>query len=75
MVSSNLLPQRRDMQSTFFYAQVTIERLQTLNDLFESGAISARVGTVLPLSEARQAHEMLAGAPHKKGKIVLRVSE
>jgi hypothetical protein len=26
---------------------------------------------VLPLEEARRAHEMLAGAPHKRGKIVL----
>jgi hypothetical protein len=26
---------------------------------------------VLPLEEVRMAHEMLAGAPHKRGKIVL----
>jgi hypothetical protein len=30
------------------------------------------VGSVLPLKEVRAAHEMLAGAPHKRGKIVLR---
>jgi len=75
VVSSDPLPQRKDMQSTFFYAEVTSERLRTLNELFERGAISARVGSVLPLSEARRAHEMLAGAPHRKGKIVLQVSE
>jgi len=28
---------------------------------------------VLPLEDARKAHEMLAGAPHKKGKIVLQL--
>jgi|SRR5579872_5735066 len=75
VVSANPLPQRTNMQSMFFYAEVTSERLLTLNDLFQSGAISARVGSVLPLSEARHAHEMLAGAPHGRGKIVLQVSE
>jgi NADPH:quinone reductase-like Zn-dependent oxidoreductase len=75
VVSSNPLPQRRDMESTFFYAEVTSDRLQTLNRLFQSGAISARLGSVLPLSDARRAHEMLAGAPHRKGKIVLQVAE
>jgi hypothetical protein len=29
---------------------------------------------VLPLEEARTAHEMLAGAPHERGKIVLRMA-
>jgi NADPH:quinone reductase-like Zn-dependent oxidoreductase len=36
--------------------------------------LKPRVGTVLPLDEARKAHEMLGGAPHKKGKIILRVA-
>jgi hypothetical protein len=31
------------------------------------------VGSILPLSEARQAQAMLAGAPHKPGKIVLEI--
>jgi hypothetical protein len=31
------------------------------------------VGSVLPLSEARQAQGMLAGTPHKSGKIVLQI--
>lgn len=57
----------------FFYAEVTTERLQTLTKMFDSGVITARVGSVLPLSEVRRAQEMLAGAPHKPGKIVLRV--
>jgi NADPH:quinone reductase-like Zn-dependent oxidoreductase len=33
-----------------------------------------QVGTVLPLADARTAHEMLAGAPHRRGKIVLQVA-
>jgi NADPH:quinone reductase-like Zn-dependent oxidoreductase len=57
----------------FFYAEVTTARLQTLTPLFEAGRITARVGSVLPLSEARKAQDMLAGAPHKSGKIVLQI--
>lgn len=72
-VASTQLPQRAGMQSVFFYAEVTSERLRTLTDLFETRKISPRVGSVLPLAEARSAHEMLAGAPHKNGKIVLQL--
>ena len=57
----------------FFYAEATTARLQTIAALFDAGKITSRVGSVLPLSEARQAQAMLAGAPHKPGKIVLRV--
>ena len=41
--------------------------------LIESGELTTSVGDVLPLSAARVAHEMLAGKPHKRGKIVLTV--
>jgi hypothetical protein len=34
----------------------------------------AHVGTILPLQQARAAHEMLNGAPHQRGKIVLNVA-
>ena len=57
----------------FFYAEVTTARLLTLTPLFDAGRITARVGSILPLSEARQAQRMLAGAPHKSGKIVLQI--
>jgi NADPH:quinone reductase-like Zn-dependent oxidoreductase len=59
----------------FFYAEVTTTRLQTLTTLFDAGRITARVGSILPLSEARQAQLMLAGAPHKPGKIVLQIGK
>ncbi len=59
--------------ATFFYAEVTAARLQTLTPLFDAGRITTRVGSILPLSEARQAQAMLAGAPHKPGKIVLEI--
>jgi NADPH:quinone reductase-like Zn-dependent oxidoreductase len=74
VVSTRPPPQRKDTQAIFFYAEVTTVRLRTLTDLFESGGISARVGSVLPLAEARRAHEMLGGGPHLPGKILLRVS-
>jgi len=68
-VSTQPLP----AEAIFFYAEVTTARLQTLTTLFDAGRITARVGSILPLSEARQAQRMLAGAPHKPGKIVLQV--
>ncbi len=59
----------------FFYAEVTTARLQTLTTLFDAGKITPRVGSILPLSEARQAQRMLAGAPHEPGKIVLQIGQ
>jgi NADPH:quinone reductase-like Zn-dependent oxidoreductase len=68
-VSTQSLP----AEAVFFYAEVTTARLQTLTTLFDAGRIATRVGSVLPLSQARQAQDMLAGAPHKPGKIVLEI--
>ena len=64
----------RGARAIFFLVEVTTERLNTIRELFDSGKLIADVGTVLPLNEARAAHEMLAGAPHKRGKIVLEVA-
>jgi len=73
VVSTQPPPQTEGVQFAFFYAEVTTGRLRTLTRLFETGSITARVGSVLPLAEARSAHEMLAGAPHKSGKIVVQL--
>ena len=73
MVSQQPLPNRNDVESVFFYAEVTTARLQTLSKMFEDGTITARVGSVVALEDARRAYEMLAGAPHERGKITLRV--
>jgi NADPH:quinone reductase-like Zn-dependent oxidoreductase len=62
------------VRSVFFLVDVTTQRLDRLTELFERGELKPRVGTVLPLDEARKAHEMLGDAPHKKGKIILRVA-
>jgi NADPH:quinone reductase-like Zn-dependent oxidoreductase len=53
---------------------VTTARLKTITELFESGRLVTDVGTVLSLEDARIAHEMLDGAPHKRGKIVLSIA-
>lgn len=71
VVSTKPLPQRPGVRSVFFYADVTTARLNVLTKLFEEEKLSARVGSILPLQDARTAHYMLAGAPHKPGKIVL----
>jgi len=73
VVSQQSLPNRKDVDPMFFYADVTTARLRALNEMFERGRITARVGSVLPLEDARHAYEMLAGAPHDRGKIMLRV--
>lgn len=65
----------RGVRAVFFLVEVTSERLDKLTDLFDSGKLKARVGTVLPLDQVRTAHEMLAGAPHLGGKIVLHIAD
>jgi NADPH:quinone reductase-like Zn-dependent oxidoreductase len=62
------------VRAVYLIVAVTTSLLNKLNSLFESGKLVTDVGTVVPLEEARTAHEMLAGAPHKRGKIVLNVS-
>ena len=52
VVSTNPLP----AGAIFFYADVTATRLNTLTKLFDAHKITARVGSILPLSEARHAH-------------------
>jgi hypothetical protein len=54
--------------------EVTAERLNKITELFDEGSLVPHVGAVLPLAGARTAHEMLGGAPHKRGKIVLQVA-
>jgi NADPH:quinone reductase-like Zn-dependent oxidoreductase len=74
VVSTGAMPQRSGVRSAFFYAEVTTARLNAISELFDKGELLSQVGTVLLLREVRAAHEMLAGAPHKRGKIVLQVS-
>jgi len=64
---------RRNVRALFFLVDVSSGRLEQLAALIDAGDLTTSVGEVLPLAEARTAHEMLAGKPHKRGKIVLRV--
>ena len=68
-------PQVAGFRSAFFLVDVTASGLATLSKMFDSRQLTTEVGTVLPLDEARRAHEMLAGAPHKRGKIVLAMGD
>jgi NADPH:quinone reductase-like Zn-dependent oxidoreductase len=65
---------RYGVRAAYFYVDVTTARLNKITELFNSGKLAADVGTVLPLEGARIAHEMLEGAPHKRGKIVLSIA-
>jgi NADPH:quinone reductase-like Zn-dependent oxidoreductase len=65
---------RHGIRAAYFYVDVTTARLNRITELFESATLVTNVGTVLPLENARLAHEMLGGAPHKRGKIVLSIA-
>jgi NADPH:quinone reductase-like Zn-dependent oxidoreductase len=62
------------VRAVFFLVEVTTARLDKITSLFDQGKLVARVRMVLSLEQARTAREMLAGAPHKNGKIVLSVA-
>jgi NADPH:quinone reductase-like Zn-dependent oxidoreductase len=59
------------VRGVFFLVDVSSEGLTKIADLIDAGRLAVNVGEMLPLAEARLAHEMLAGKSHKRGKIVL----
>jgi NADPH:quinone reductase-like Zn-dependent oxidoreductase len=59
------------VRAEFFLVEVATDLLERIGGLLDANALRTNVGEVLPLSEARSAHEMLDGKPHKPGKIVL----
>lgn len=65
--------ERRGLRALFFLVEVSSGLLAQIAALVDRGELTPNVGDVLPLTAARTAHEMLAGAPHKPGKIVLAV--
>ena len=80
MVSSVAPPaieqaQQHDARPLFFSVEVTAERLRKIAELIELGELKTAVGEVLWLHEVRKAHEMLQGAPHRRGKIVVKVAD
>ena len=78
LVSSVAVPDqekaaRHRVHGVFFLVAVTTAGLNKISDLLDSRQLTTTVGEVLPLTEARLAHEMLAGKAHKRGKIVLAI--
>jgi NADPH:quinone reductase-like Zn-dependent oxidoreductase len=68
------LAQRHGVQATFFLVNVTTQYLAEIGGLIDRGELKTRVGIVLPLADAREAHLMLEGVrSHPHGKIVLAV--
>jgi NADPH:quinone reductase-like Zn-dependent oxidoreductase len=65
----------RGVRALFFLVEVTGERLWQIAAMIERRELSLPVGAVLPLADARVAHEMLDGErPRPRGKIVLQVA-
>jgi len=66
------LAQSHGVDAEFFLVNVKNQSLAEIAGLIDRGELKTHVGTVLPLTEAREAHLMLEGArPHPNGKIVL----
>lgn len=63
------------VRAVFFLVQVTTERLTMIGEMLDAGALQSEVGEVLWLDEARRGHEMLEGAPHRRGKIVIKIAD
>jgi NADPH:quinone reductase-like Zn-dependent oxidoreductase len=61
------------IRALFFLVDVTSRGLSEIAGLLDAGRLATNVGDVLPLDQARTGHAMLAGKPHKRGKIVLSV--
>jgi NADPH:quinone reductase-like Zn-dependent oxidoreductase len=68
------LAQSHGVKATFFLVNVTSQHLAEIAGLIDGGKLRTRVGAVLPLADAREAHFMLEHLrPQPKGKIVLTV--
>ena len=66
------LAEQRGVEAQFFLVEVTTARLERSAAMLASGVLSADIGAVLPLANARTAHEMLDGTrPKPRGKLVL----
>jgi len=64
---------KHGVRSAFFSAQPSSSRLSEIAKLVDAGKLKPVVETVLPLSDARRAHE-LNETGHARGKIVLKVA-
>ena len=62
------------VRATFVWTQSSSDQLAKIGKLIDSGKLKLTIDRILPLSEARRAHE-LSESGHVRGKIVLRVKE
>jgi NADPH:quinone reductase-like Zn-dependent oxidoreductase len=70
------LAAKHGVTAGFFLVAVTTRELNEISALVDDNSLKTNVGTVLSLSDAVIAHEMLEGTKERaKGKIVLRVLE
>ena len=67
--------EQHGVRAIFFLVQVTTERLTMIGEMIDAGTLQSEVGEVLWLDEACKGHEMLEGAPHRCGKIVIKVAD
>ncbi|MGO6696052.1 NADP-dependent oxidoreductase [Rhizobium johnstonii] len=68
------LASQHGVEAAFFLVSVGTEQLTKIAELIDNGALKTRVGTILPLEEAYEAHLMLDGVRRAPGgKIVLSV--
>jgi hypothetical protein len=66
------LAQQCDIEAKFMLVDVNTEDLEVVADLLDAQRLPVRIGQVLSLGEARQAHEMLEGLQSlPAGKLVL----
>ena len=65
----------KGVRVAYFIVDVTRDRLDKISAMVERGTLNVPVGEVLDLTNASTAHRMLEGAPHKPGKIVLKVAD
>lgn len=64
--------QKYGVRAAMAVNEMKVESLNAITQLVDSGQLKAVVDTVLPLSEARQAQELIQSG-HTRGKIALRV--
>ena len=67
---------RHGVRALFFLVNVTTAHLTQIATMIDAGDLAVNIGAILPLADARVAHEMLEGSRSRpRGKIVLSAGE
>jgi NADPH:quinone reductase-like Zn-dependent oxidoreductase len=68
------LAKQHGVTAAFFLVDVTTDRLRKIAALIDRGELKTRIGAILPLADAREAHMILDGQrAQPQGKIILSV--